>query len=47
LVLELSVKMPGANYWAEGKRWDFRVPVGELRRCRGGRVFTMLRREKR
>ena len=28
MVLDLSIKMPGANYWAEGKRQDFQVPGG-------------------
>jgi hypothetical protein len=46
LVLDLSIKMPGANYWAEGKRQDFQVPGGRLRKagkegrilpCAGGR----------
>jgi hypothetical protein len=25
-VLDLSVKMPGAECWVKGRRWDFQVP---------------------
>ena len=31
MVLDRSIKMAGANCWAEGKRQDFCVPTGRLR----------------
>jgi hypothetical protein len=47
LIFDLSVKIPGVNCWAEGKRWDCWVPGErgkEKREMKG--VFTMLWREK-
>jgi hypothetical protein len=48
LVLDLSIKMSGANYWVEGKRQDFWFPGGRLRDAgEEGRIFAMLWKEKR
>jgi hypothetical protein len=47
LVLDVSVKMPGANFWVEEKRQDFWVPKGEDKvNQKGERGFAMLQREK-
>jgi hypothetical protein len=37
LVLDGSIKMPRANYWAERKRRDFWVPTDKLRDAGRGR----------
>jgi hypothetical protein len=40
LILDLSVKMPGANYWVEGKRRDIQVPTGKLRDSGGEKEIS-------
>lgn len=47
LAPDWSIKMPGTNFWAKGKKWDVHVPCRQAKRCwKKGRFCHALEGEK-